>query len=57
MTEEVYHAEDWPHGLRCGECSGLFVEGQPISKRLDAFQEDVPIVTIVCVPCGMAVRE
>jgi hypothetical protein len=50
---DIYTDEDFEHGLRCGECDTLFVEGQPISERLTDFIEETPVVELVCVPCGM----
>ena len=53
LTPELYTDEDWPHGLRCAACDVLFVEGQPISQRLDSFVYDIPVVVITCVGCAM----
>lgn len=55
MSEDaqVYSAEDWEHGLRCGACGEHFVEGQPISERLDSFMDDIPVVVITCVGCAV----
>jgi hypothetical protein len=47
-----YHEEDWPHGLRCGECRHLFCEGERYSQRLFGFQEEVPVSVVVCVECA-----
>lgn len=43
------------HGLSCADCGDVFVNGQPISERLDGFTDDVPVVVLTCVPCGLAV--
>jgi len=48
-----YRAADWPHGLRCADCNRKFVEGQPISERLDSFIGDTPVVVLVCVGCAI----
>lgn len=50
----MYVSAEWPHGLRCAACGGLFVEGQPISERLHAFVDELPIVVVTCVACGLA---
>lgn len=54
VEQRTYAADDWPHGLRCSECDTLFIEGQPISERLDCFIGDMPCVVLVCVGCAMA---
>jgi len=54
MSERFYTPDEWPHGLRCADCSREFVEGQPIAERLEAFQDDIPIVVIVCVECDLS---
>ena len=51
---QVYRAAEWPHGLRCAACHELFVEDQPIAERLDAFQDDIPILVPTCVACDVA---
>ena len=43
---------DWPHGLRCGECSRLLEDGDRYSERLTDFIGETPAVMIVCVPCA-----
>lgn len=52
--ESLFEAEEWPHGLRCACCLQEFSEGQPIAERLDAFQDDIPIVIVTCVACDLA---
>ncbi len=52
--ETLFASEEWPHGLRCAACSEEFMEGQPIAERLEAFQDDVPIVILTCVACDLA---
>lgn len=50
----VYREEEWQHGLRCAACGEQFVEGQPIARRLDAFQDDSPMLVLMCVACDVA---
>lgn len=50
---QVFASEEWPHGLRCAACDREFVEGQPISERLDSFIDEVPLVVITCVGCAL----
>jgi hypothetical protein len=47
----VYHDIDWPWGLRCMDCGIAIVEGEFYSERLTGFQDDNPIVEIVCAVC------
>jgi hypothetical protein len=47
-----YLDTDWPHGLRCVSCRGLFHEGESYTTRLSAFVDDTPLVEVVCVPCA-----
>lgn len=54
MSERLYTEEEWPHGLRCAACDEVFVEGQPIAERLEAFQDDIPVVVITCVGCAFS---
>lgn len=49
----TYRDEDFPMGLRCPECKRTFHDGDPISERLDGFQDDIPICVLVCVGCGL----
>lgn len=49
----VYRAEEWPHGLRCSACSEEFIEGQPISERLDGFCNGLIVVDLLCVACNV----
>lgn len=57
--QQVYRDEDFAnedgtvHGLRCFDCGAAFIEGQPISERLDSFMGDTPVVQLVCVGCAM----
>lgn len=57
LDGEVYHEEEWPHGLRCAECSRLFTEGERYSARLTGFQDDIPMTLIVCVGCAVSVDD
>jgi hypothetical protein len=50
----IYRAVDWPHGLRCAECQVPFREGMPYSERLTGFQDDNPMLLIICVGCAVA---
>lgn len=43
--------EDWPHGLRCGECSRLLEDGDRYAERLMEMVGDTPLLKIVCIPC------
>ena len=56
-ADRVYESEEWPYGLRCAACNELFIEGQPISERLDSFIDDIPCVVIVCVGCNLSGAE
>jgi RNase P subunit RPR2 len=53
MDGEIVRAEDWPHGLRCGECSRPLADGDRYSERLIAMAGEVPIVRIVCTSCAV----
>lgn len=48
----IVRAEDWPHGLRCGECSCLLEDGDRYAERLTGMVDDAPAVMIVCRPCA-----
>jgi hypothetical protein len=52
--DHIYRDAEWPEGLRCAACGELFVEGQPISERLDGMVGDDFLVVLVCVPCNLA---
>jgi hypothetical protein len=49
----VVRAEDWPYGLRCGECHREMTDGENYSRRLSGFVEDAPVSVVVCVPCAL----
>lgn len=56
MTRLVVHDEEWPHGLRCGDCANLLTEGMPYSERLEGMSEvagePAAVVLIVCAECA-----
>lgn len=47
----IVRAEDWPYGLRCGECCRLLEDGDRYAERLTGMVDDVPAVMIVCPSC------
>ena len=47
-----YKDEEWPHGLRCGECHRLIQEPERYSEQLDGFIGEYPVCRILCVPCA-----
>ncbi len=50
---EPYDPQDYPHGLRCGTCSDLFLEGQRIYRQPESpAGEDVPVFLIICESCA-----
>jgi hypothetical protein len=49
-----YRDDDWPHGLRCGQCRRRIREPERYSEQLDAFVDDAPVVVIVCLGCATA---
>ncbi len=52
MSERLYYADsEWEHGLSCPICERVLVEGDEYRKQLRAFQEDIPVVIIVCAAC------
>lgn len=48
---EPYCDDDWPHGLRCGQCRHLFQEPERYIARPDAFLDDTLLTTICCLAC------
>lgn len=67
MDGLIVNKEEWPYGVRCIDCNSALAEGAPYSKRLVGFtsgpsEEDdprassLPVVEIVCVPCGLGLR-
>ena len=53
----IVRAADWPHGLRCGECSRPLKDGDRYAERLTGMVDDVPAVMIVCCPCDETARD
>jgi hypothetical protein len=56
MTEAtglLVHSEDWPHGLRCGDCCRLLGDGDRYAERLTGMVGDVPAMMIVCIACDV----
>lgn len=51
LAGEVYRDDDWPHGLRCGQCRHIFRESQRYIAQPDAFFEDALLTKIVCLAC------
>jgi len=47
-----YREQDWPHGLRCGECRRVIREGERYSTLLYAFSDDAPVCLVVCLGCA-----
>jgi len=47
----IVRAEDWPYGLRCGECYRLLKDGDRYAEKLTGMVDDMPAVMIVCRPC------
>jgi hypothetical protein len=47
----IVRAQDWPYGLRCGECSRLLEDGDRYAESLTGMAGDTPVVKIVCCPC------
>ena len=48
----IVRAEDWPYGLRCGECSRVLEDGDSYAESLTGMIGDTPMVKIVCCLCG-----
>lgn len=53
----IVRDEDWPHGLRCGECCRLLKDGDRYAEIWTGMVEDTPAEMIVCHPCGEAARD
>ena len=47
----IVRAEEWPYGLRCGECARVLDDGDRYAERLMGMVGDTPMVKIVCCPC------
>lgn len=41
-----------PHGLTCMDCEREIHPGDEVAERLSGMVEDVPLVEIICGPCG-----
>ncbi len=52
MVETIMKASDWPHGLRCAECSRIIVEGEALNERIEGFLDGIPILEITCMGCS-----
>ncbi len=52
VPELIVRADDWPHGLRCGECGRLLRDGDAFDERLTGMVGEFPAYMIVCRPCG-----
>jgi hypothetical protein len=52
VVSQPVRAEDWPHGLRCGDCSRLLSDGDHYAERWTGMVGEVPAVLIVCVACA-----
>jgi hypothetical protein len=52
----IVRPEDFPDGLRCGECHREMTDGEHYAHRLSSFLGDTPVVRIVCVPCDLGAR-
>ncbi|HUZ56030.1 MAG TPA: hypothetical protein VMU94_26330 [Streptosporangiaceae bacterium] len=48
----IVRAEEWPWGLRCGQCSRPLEDGDPYAERLTGMVSEFPAYMIVCCPCG-----
>jgi hypothetical protein len=55
-STQLMMAAEWPHGLRCAECSQEITDGERYSTMLEGFVGDLPLTVVVCVPCGLAPR-
>ena len=49
----AFSSDEWPHGLRCQRCDHVLRDGERFTTFLSAFAEDVPVLDVVCVPCGV----
>lgn len=48
----IVTAEEWPHGLRCGDCCRLLRDGDGYAERLTGMVAGFPAYMVVCRPCG-----
>jgi hypothetical protein len=47
----IVRSEDWPHGLRCGDCKRVLRDGDGYAQRWTGMVGEVPAMLIVCRPC------
>lgn len=52
----VVKVDQFPGGVRPGECHGELTDGEHYARRLSAFLGVTPVSLIVCVPCDMGLR-
>ena len=43
---------DFKHGCRCMDCDEPILYGEPYSRRLVGFQDDLPVSEIICWRCA-----
>jgi RNase P subunit RPR2 len=52
MSERLYYSDaEWEHGLSCPICERVLVEGDEYRTRLESFQDDIPVLLVVCAAC------
>lgn len=49
----AYDEADWPHGLRCMDCDRELSDGDRYTSRIVAFQDDIPVMEIICLECAL----
>jgi hypothetical protein len=47
----IVRLEEWPGGLRCGQCHRRMRDGEPYAESLTSMAGGIPVVMIVCRPC------
>ena len=47
----IVRLDEWPGGLRCGECHRKMNDGEHYAESLTGMAGATPVVTIVCCPC------
>lgn len=52
--ELIVRAEDWPYGLKCGECRSPLEEGDRYAERLTGMAGATPVVLITCQSCDIS---
>jgi hypothetical protein len=50
---QVVRADDFPHGLRCGECCRVLRDGDPYAERWTGMMGEFPACMIVCAACDV----